>query len=83
MLGLQPCYAMQLHGCGNAGRMRRIAGNGRALGVAAQADRARRASGSYGDLLYIATPETIVVVSYPQWKVVATIWASLKWWRLF
>ncbi|MFZ0574130.1 MAG: hypothetical protein WA428_08565 [Candidatus Cybelea sp.] len=43
------------------------------LGVAAQADRARRASGSYGDLLYIATPETIVVVSYPQWKVVATI----------
>jgi hypothetical protein len=31
------------------------------------------ASGSYGDLLYIATPETIVVVSYPQWQVVATI----------
>ena len=76
---------MQLHGCGNAGTMW-LASQGTVgtLGVAVQADRARRASGSYGDLLYIATPETIVaVILSPMESGRNDFGHLLRWWRLF
>ncbi len=35
--------------------------------------RAQKASGSYGDLIYVATSNAIVVLSYPQLKVVQSL----------
>jgi hypothetical protein len=35
--------------------------------------RVRNASGSYGDLVYVTTSRAIVMLSYPQWKIVGTI----------